>query len=124
MNRKCRLCGKEFELNPIFVIDNMPKSAELVEKNQFEDDNAIDMIVCQCKYCGLVQLDNEVVWYYKESRRASDNSQTIANIRMAEYEKLIEKYSLVGKKVIEIGAGHGEFLQLMEHFDWQTYGIE
>jgi hypothetical protein len=63
----CRICNRECQL--LFQLDNMPdRNQHLSDK---PDSKGITLNVVQCKGCGLVQLDNEPVWYWKESINSS-----------------------------------------------------
>jgi hypothetical protein len=67
MGMNCRICNRECQ--PLFQLDNMPdRNQHLSDK---PDSKGITLNVVQCKGCGLVQLDNEPVWYWKESINSS-----------------------------------------------------
>lgn len=97
---------------------NIPSREELVE------ETAIDLRLCQCSGCGLVQLDCEPVPYFRDVIRAGGGTSTMVNLRRAQYRHFIDQYNLSGKKIIEIGAGRGEFLRILKEFDIQPFGIE
>ena len=61
----CRVCGGEIQ--DILQYQNMPKAAQnFPDKNTLDQDAGVDLNVCQCLSCGLVQLSNTPVSYYKE----------------------------------------------------------
>ena len=103
----------------------MPKAAQnLPTLENLKEDCGADLGVCQCSACGLVQLDNAPVSYYKEVIRAAAFSEEMRDFRIKQFEEFVNKYFLRDKKVIEIGCGKGEFLSLMKKTGADVYGIE
>ncbi len=122
---RCRVCGNLFFEKPLLILKNMPKSAQhLPDKDDLANDKAIDLEVYQCSGCGLVQLGNDSVPYYKEVIRATGFSESMKQFRLKQFKDFIEKYSLKGKKIIEIGCGKGEYLSLMAQLGVDAYGLE
>mgnify|MGYP004649845455 CR=1 FL=1 len=128
MNGKCILCGENLYEESLYILKNMPQvSQNLPTIDNLKDDKKIDLKLSQCRKCGLVQLDCEPVYYYKDSTRAAERSEGLINLREEEYRYLIEKYNLKGKKIIEIGAGKGGYLRTlkdMTEYNISEYGIE
>lgn len=125
MERKqCIVCGAEL-FDTLLELKNMPDCAEgLSDKSTENFKESIDMGLCQCSRCGLVQLNCQPVSYYKDCVRASGISSTVNQMRYNEYTELIDKYNLKGKKIVEVGCGHGEFLKVLAKFPISPYGIE
>lgn len=123
--RTCRVCGKGFFGEPLLRYENMPKAAQnFPTADSLECETGVDLTVCQCSGCGLVQLSNDPVPYYREVIRAAAFSEVIKEFKAKQFASFIQKYSLQGKKVIEIGCGRGEFLALLQQFDVDAYGLE
>ena len=121
----CRVCGNKFFDKPLLRYENMPSAAQfLPDADSLENDKGVDLEVCQCSDCGLVQLSNNPVPYYKDVIRAAAFSEEMKDFRMEQFASFIEKYSLKGEKVIEIGCGRGEYLSLMQQFGVDAYGLE
>lgn len=121
----CRVCGKGFFGEPLLRYENMPKAAQnFPTADSLECETGVDLTVCQCSGCGLVQLSDDPVPYYREVIRAAAFSEVIKEFKAKQFASLIQKYSLQGKKVIEIGCGCGEFLALLQQFDVDAYGLE
>lgn len=121
----CRVCGKVFFGEPLLRYENMPKAAQnFPTVDSLGCETGVDLTVCQCSGCGLVQLSNDPVPYYREVIRAAAFSGVIKDLKTEQFADLIQKYSLQGKKVIEIGCGRGEFLALLQQFDVDAYGLE
>ncbi len=122
---KCRVCGRDFFEEPLLEYKNMPSVAQYFpDKESLKNDKGIDLNIYQCSGCGLVQLNNEPVPYYKEVIRASGVSQEMTEFRLNQFKNFIEEYNLRNKKIIEIGCGGGEYLSIMDKFEIKTYGIE
>jgi len=103
----------------------MPKAAQfLPDAESLEKDKGVALEVCQCSGCGLVQLSNGPVPYYKEVIRAAAISEEMKKFRRMQFGNFVKKYSLKGKKVIEIGCGCGEYLSIMQQFGGEVYGLE
>jgi len=103
----------------------MPRAAQfLPDAESLKSDKGVDLEVCQCSGCGLVQLSNGPVPYYKEVIRAAAFSEEMKDFRRKQFGSFIQKFSLEGKKIIEIGCGRGEFLSIMRQFGVEAYGLE
>ncbi len=122
---KCRVCGGAFFKKPLLKYDNMPKAAQYMpDEASLHLDKGADLIVYQCSACGLVQLNNDPVPYYREVIRAVGISQEMTDFRLAQFQRFIEEYNLTGKKIIEIGCGKGEFISLFNDLDAHAFGME
>jgi len=103
----------------------MPKAAQFMpDAGSLKNDQGVDLEVCQCAGCGLVQLSNLPVPYYREVVRASAVSEEMKDFRKKQFSRFVNEYSLQRKKIIEIGCGKGEFLSIMQQFIAETYGLE
>ncbi|MDO8609285.1 MAG: class I SAM-dependent methyltransferase [bacterium] len=103
----------------------MPKAAQfLPDVRSLKNDKGIDLYIHQCSGCGLVQLNNTPVKYYKQVIRATGISQEMRSFRIRQFNDFVKKYSLAGKKIIEIGCGKGEYVSLMQQCSEKSYGIE
>lgn len=123
--KKCILCGKKFRSDPLMFFEKMPASAQdIPSEDKLEEEKEIDLSLYQCDGCGLVQFDCKPVDYYKDVIRSGGYSTTMTELRKDQYNHLIEKYHLEKKKIIEIGCGQGEYLEVLKTFDVESYGIE
>lgn len=121
---KCRICNHEFFEKPFGVFKNMPKSAQFFPTaDEIKDEKGINLEICQCSNCGVVQLTNEPVPYFKEVIRANGISKEMQEFREKQFKEFVDKFSLKNKKTIEIGCGFGEFLSIMDKFT-DAYGLE
>ncbi len=122
---KCRVCNSNFFGRQLLHYKNMPKAAQfLPDADSLASDKGVDLEVWQCSGCGLVQLSNEPVPYYKDVIRASAFSEEMKEFRIKQFKSFVQKYSLHGKKIIEIGCGCGEYLSIMQQCDVIAYGLE
>jgi 2-polyprenyl-3-methyl-5-hydroxy-6-metoxy-1,4-benzoquinol methylase len=103
----------------------MPKVAQfLPDAATLASDQGVDLEICQCSGCGLVQLLNEPVSYYRDVIRAAAYSPEMKAFRLAQFKDFLDKYQLAGKKVLEVGCGCGEYLTLMQESGAAAYGLE
>ena len=122
---KCRVCGNNFFEEPLLRYENMPAVAQyLPDTESLKSDKGIDIDVYQCSGCGLVQLNNNPVTYYKEVIRSSSYSGKMKEFRLKQFRNFVEKYALKDKKIVEIGCGNGEYLSIMQQFGVEAYGLE
>jgi len=122
---KCRVCGNELFKEPLLRYGNMPRAAQFFpDADSLKSDKGVSLEVCQCSGCGLVQLNNDPVPYYKEVIRAAAISDEMKYFRMKQFGNFVQKFSLKRKKVIEIGCGRGEYLSLMQQCGVEAYGLE
>lgn len=122
---KCIVCGKEFNSPPLLKYENMPARAQkMPDLDCADQDEGIELALHQCDYCGLVQLDCTPVEYYREVIRAGGFTKTMVDLRREQYKEFIAANHLEGKKIIEIGAGQGEFLKILEEYDVKAAGLE
>lgn len=122
---KCRVCGNNFFEAPLLQYSNMPKSAQFMpDETNLSEDQGVDLTVVQCVGCGLVQLTNDPVPYYREVIRASGYSLEMKEFRVGQFAEFTETYGLKNKKILEVGCGKGEYLSLMSQVGGQCYGME
>lgn len=123
--KKCAACGGAIGDNVLFEWRNMPEGAQIIpKKEELEIDKPISLQLVQCKYCGLVQLSAQPIFYYKDAIRVGNLTKTMIGLRRKEFEKLLAQYDMKGKKVIEIGCSTGEYVALMKEHGIEAYGLE
>lgn len=122
---KCRVCGNKFFKEPLLEYKNMPKAAQfLPDAKSLKNDKGVTLTVFQCSGCGLVQLNDTPVPYYKEVIRAAAISNEMKDFRIKQFGNFVQKFSLKGKKIIEIGCGRGEYLSFIQQSGVRAYGLE
>lgn len=121
----CRVCGWNLFPFPLLEYHNMPAVAQhLPDSHNLKDDAGVDLCIYQCSGCGLVQLDIEPVPYYREVIRAAGVSPEMIAFRKRQFAQFVNTHGLTGKKIIELGAGRGEYLSLLHQMDVEAYGLE
>ncbi len=103
----------------------MPAAAQgFPNAQQVAADSGADLDIFQCTGCGLVQLTAEPVPYFREVIRAAGISQVVCDAKRQQFSEFIDRHGLVGKKVIEIGCGRGDFLAILDQLPVDAHGIE
>ncbi len=121
----CIICNKRLNDEPLLKIKNAPACAQdLPGEGELDRDYGIELNLCQCPFCGLIQFDCEPVTYYRDVIRGGGFSDTLQKLRKNQYQYLIETYHLKNKKIIEIGCGEGEFIIALNNFPVRAFGIE
>lgn len=122
---KCPVCDHTFFEEPLLTYENMPRAAQfLPDAATILSDRGISLEIFQCSGCGLVQLTNPPVPYFREVIRAAAISEEMKAFRERQFTDFTQRFSLSGKKVVEIGCGRGEFLSIMARCGADAYGIE
>jgi SAM-dependent methyltransferase len=121
----CRVCAGDLFDEPLLRYANMPRVAQfLPDESTVRTDTGRDLNIRQCSGCGLVQLTDEPVHYYKDVIRASGLSEEMRAFRATQFKGFVERFSLAGRKVIEIGSGRGEYLSLLRDAGARAAGLE
>ncbi len=123
--KRCRVCNHRFPDQPLLEYKNMPMAAQFLPDNKnIKNDKGINLKIYQCPGCGLIQLSNTPVPYYKEVIRATSVSKEMQKFRRKQFKSFVKNFSLRNKKIIEIGCGYGEYLSIMERYCLNVYGLE
>ncbi len=123
--RICIACGSRLPEKALMDFEGMPASAQNIpNREEVKADEGMELHLCQCGRCGLVQFDCQPVDYYRDVIRSGGFSTTMVELRRSQYRHFIETYGLEGKKIIEAGCGQGEFLSVLKEFPVKGYGIE
>lgn len=123
--KKCIVCEGGFFKNPLMTLPDMPASAQdIPDKDRVASDRGITLSLVQCRECGLVQFDTTPVAYYRDVIRAGGGTKTMVELRRGQYAEFIERFDLKGKRIVEVGCGQGEFLQVLGEFDVVSVGLE
>ena len=122
---KCRACGRALSAPPPLRQHGMPASAQsLPSADELDDDVGITLELRQCPGCALVQTTNAPVPYYREVIRASAFSPEMRGFREKQFAQWIARHGLAGRRMIEIGCGRGEYLELLAASGVEAHGIE
>jgi len=125
MNNCCHLCGNELFPDPILRLKGVPKAAQYYPKeNEFAGDKGITLTIWQCSGCGLVQHKMKPVGYFKEVITVASLSEKSRLSRLNQMKEFTERFGLAGKKVLDIGTGQGEMIDVLKEAGLQVAGIE
>lgn len=121
----CRLCNCELFPNPLLQLKGVPKAAQYFpEASEFIEDAGITLTIQQCSMCGLVQHSMKPVEYFKEVITAATLSEKSRLSRLNQMKEFVERFGLRGKKVLDIGTGKGEMLDVLQEAGMIATGIE
>lgn len=121
----CRVCGSICYKNNLLSYSNMPSSAQgFLTTEDLKSDSGSDLFIVQCKSCGLIQLDNDPVPYFREVIRASAFSEEMRKFRLKQFKSWAKEFNLIDKKILEVGCGKGEYLEILSDVGVDAYGIE
>ncbi len=122
---RCRLCESSLFATPLLSLSGMPSAAQYFPlPNEFPDDEGITLSVRECAACGLVQLDNEPVPYFREVITAATLSGLLRVSRREKMGELVSRFNLEGKSALEVGSGRGEMLDILDEVGVRAVGIE
>lgn len=120
----CIICKKKLNMH-MATFDNMPAAAQnMPDGEQIKDDEGMTLKLYRCTGCGLIQFDVEPVDYYKDVIRATRVSDKFRELRRHQFQHFIDLCKLENKKIIEVGCGAGEFLEILEELPVKAYGVE
>jgi len=109
----------------LLAYPDSPQSAQGFLDCLDQQDDVVDLKIYQCQLCGLVQHDLPPVSYYREVIRAVAFSEEMGQYRIGQLGGWIKDYDLVTKRVLEIGCGRGEYLDLLQKAGARhVHGIE
>lgn len=125
MSEPCRICTRPLFPAPLLVQHDMPAAAQgLPGADQLADDRGVSLDLRQCSGCGLVQLTNPPVPYWRDVIRAVGISPEMRSFRLRQFGAWLDTYRLAGSKVLEVGCGQGEYLSLLREAGADAFGIE
>jgi 2-polyprenyl-3-methyl-5-hydroxy-6-metoxy-1,4-benzoquinol methylase len=120
----CRACGELFEARS-FTLSNLPSVAQYFPTDFQEARHLVtDLNLFECLNCGLVQLSNSPVYYFKEVIRSTNVSSEMRKFRIEQLTDFFETFSLWKKRFIEVGCGDGDFLEILSEMNLSCAGIE
>jgi len=112
MRFNCRACGIENNETAAFILHKSPLSAQgfSIKPNK----KSCNMRIYQCSHCMVIQHIDKPVSYYKDVIRAVSFSQKMKDFRKKFLKLWLSKYDLNSKKILEIGCGSGEYLEMLK----------
>ena len=121
----CRICRSGLS-KVLLELENVPAAAQRMPATPAElaADKGVDLKLCQCPACGVLQHTAPPVPYFREVLRASGVSDSMKRFRLEQFSGWVKRYGLAGKKVFEAGCGRGEYLSLMVQSGVDAVGVE
>lgn len=121
----CRLCAGPIDESRSVVMEGMPKSAQyLPGAADLSKDFGIDLVITECPFCGVFQAANPPVPYFREVIRSAGISMEMQGYRRKQFKDFILRYNLTGKRLLEVGCGSGEYLEILNECGVLGSGIE
>lgn len=121
----CGICNASNTLDNVLVIENIPSGAQKFDINKKKaKGNSCTFKAITCSSCQTTQSIINPISNYSHVHRSSSISQQLQEYRLEQMRAFISKYKLNGKKIIEIGCGNGENIQLFHELDALFFGIE
>lgn len=121
----CRICHDDLHPKPLLVQDDMPASAQgFPGTDGLTSDRGVQLQVVQCAGCGVVQLTNPEVGYWRSVIRAAGISPDMRAFRLVQFRAWVDTHHLTGKRVLEVGCGKGEYLSLLAQVGVNAHGME
>jgi SAM-dependent methyltransferase len=121
----CRVCGSE-SLEPVLRLERAPRTvSRLLRPDEVAADAPVPLEAVRCEVCGHVQLAKEPEGgFYDDYLMTVSHSAQMRDFQRAQAARLVERFDLAGKRVIEVGAGDGHYLALLRELDVEAEGIE
>lgn len=122
---QCRLCGFA-GIAAVVELSGMPRwNHRLLREHQLSTDRAIDLTVYGCPSCGFVSVPMHLTDdYYDDYINAPSLSAQARAFQAEQAQEFVRRFSLNGRRVLEVGCGDGFFLEAMRHAGADCYGVE
>ena len=121
----CRVCGRKGLLEPLMRYEGMPAAAQgMPSAGELAEDLGVDLELLSCPACGVVQLAGAPVPYFRNVIRAARVSGPLLGQKEEQLAAFVTQHDLRGKRVLEVGCGRGEFLELLPPLGVQAVGLE
>ncbi|MBA2942393.1 methyltransferase domain-containing protein [Paenibacillus sp. CGMCC 1.16610] len=112
----CRSCGNE-TFREIYQVDPIPVAGMYANIDDFTEGINIPITLILCENCNLVQLKETVnPEIYSNYSFAGSTTPTYKNYLSDLAKHLVEQKGTNNKKVLEVGAGDGTFLQHLKSY--------
>lgn len=123
--KACKVCQHPLLEEPLIRLHDMPSVAQnFPREEELDSDGGVSFDVMECSGCGLIQLTSEPVAYHRDVIRAAAGSPEMMGFRREQFLGFLTKFVLMGKRLVEIGCGRGEYLSLMGDAGARVAGLE
>ena len=123
--KKCRICGCQIGHNPALQLDGVPQGVlYLLELEAQAGNDRTDIRLFECSMCGHVQIDGQPVIYNEEITSTVSVSPGMLEHRRMLADSFVSRFSLKGKRILDVGCGDGHFMALLRDQGAIPFGIE
>ena len=103
----------------------MPAAAQNFPTGEtLAEDRGMALALRQCSCCGVIQLTNPPVPYFRDVIRAAGCSPEMHAFRLKQFSQWLREYHLEHARILEVGCGKGEYLAIMREAGGEAYGTE
>jgi SAM-dependent methyltransferase len=122
---KCKGCNAD-RLSTLGIFRDFPSAAQSFYKLKEDSlkDKKVNLTLFECMDCALVQISTEPVSYFKSVITAASIGKASASSLREEWTPLIEKFIPNSSKVLDVGAGRGDFVRLLRDWGMDAIGLE
>lgn len=122
----CRLCHAAIDEDQAVKIGPFPQAAQYYPTpEEFATEQGTILNVVECDGCGLTQLTNEPVDYFRQVITAASLSPAIQEQRLAAFSELRKHFPESARPTaLEIGCGNGDNLPLLREVGFHAMGLE
>lgn len=121
----CRLCGCP-ELTCVLTVEKSPRCiSKLLAAEALQSDVAIALDVAKCGGCGFVQsLPVDAESSYDDYVMSWMHLKTMETYRRTLCADYVNQYKMQGRKILDVGCGSGEFMEMLQECDVVACGVE
>jgi 2-polyprenyl-3-methyl-5-hydroxy-6-metoxy-1,4-benzoquinol methylase len=121
----CRLCYST-DTHCFLSLPSVPFDVlRMVHDKETSKDQSITLHVFECAVCSLVQLSQNLSdQHYDDSYWSGSHIKSMVSHQKSQAELFVKKYSLQGKKVVDIGCGDGNYLEYIRDAGAIPFGVE
>lgn len=98
-------------------------SAELIPLTRYSDNHLTSCKSCSFVFCDVIPSESTLLEYYENNYQRTNYFSPITRAR---YNQLLDKFEGNRKtnRILDIGCGHGFFLEVAKERGWDVYGTE
>lgn len=125
LTARCRLCGQVSPQETV-TLGGMPRwNHRLLSQSELQTDRPIDLSIQTCDTCGFVSVRSDLEDnYYSDYVNAPSTSPQMSAFLEAQATEFVERFSLRGASILEIGCGDGGFLVKLREAGARVLGVE